>query len=77
MHELGRSTAREIAKLEIFQTIDIMLSLQMGVGQGAGISSLFHEFESSLVQEFKLFCEFGLFFREFHESRKIHEFWVP
>jgi len=34
---------------------------------GAGIcSSLCHEFESSLVQEFKLFQEFGLF-QEFHE----------
>jgi len=40
----------------------------MGTGQGAGIgSSHFHELESSLGREVKLFCEFS----------KIHNFRVP
>jgi len=53
--------------MEIVCTIDIMLSLCMGVGQAAGIFlSCFYEFESTLIQEFKLLCEFGLF-QEFCE----------
>jgi len=48
--------------MEIFHTIDVMLSLCMGFGQGAGIgSSVFCGFESSLVWEFKLYWEYGLF----------------
>jgi len=45
----------------IFHTIDVMLSLSVEVGWGAGIFlSRFPEFESSLGQEFKLFWEFGV-----------------
>jgi len=52
-------TASSSWPLEILHTIDVMLSSRMGVGQGAGISSsLFCEFETSLVQEFELFWEF-------------------
>jgi len=45
--------------MEIFHTIDIILSLQMGVGQRAGAlwSSHFHEFESSPVRDFELHQE--------------------
>jgi len=45
--------------MEIFYTIDHILSLSVGVDQGAGISSShFHEPESSLVRELTLFLEF-------------------
>jgi len=41
---------------EIFQTVDVMLSLGTGVGPGSGICcSLFREFESPLVWQFELF----------------------
>jgi len=43
----------------------------MGVGQGEGICfAFFHEFESSLVQEFEFFWEFSLF-QEFCKIREM------
>ena len=54
--------------LEIFHTIDIMLSLWTGVGQGA--ENLFHKF--SLFLEFNLFCKFKLF-HEFGEIRELRD----
>jgi len=37
--------------MEIFHTMDVMLSLSRGAGQGAGVrSSLFQEFKASLVR---------------------------
>ena len=49
----------------------------MGAGQGAGhyLFSHFCEFESSFLQEFELFWEYGLF-GKFHEIRKIPKFAV-
>ena len=49
--------------MDIFHTMGVMLCLWMVVGSGAGIFFLFrvHEFKSSLVREFELFLEFGLF----------------
>jgi len=47
--------------MEIFHIIDIMLSLGMRVGWGAGcllFSSLFRGLESSLFEDFGLFWEF-------------------
>jgi len=54
--------------MEIFYTIEVTLSLQMGVDQGAGtFPSHFHEFKSSLVWECKLFQEFRkIHFLQFH-----------
>ena len=43
---------------------------------GRNLSSLFCEFESSLVQELELFQEYGLF-GDFHKTHEICEFWVP
>jgi len=58
--------------VEMLCTTDIILSLQMGVGWG-GCRNLsfshFHEFESSVVQEFGLFGKFC-------KICKIHEFQV-
>ena len=63
--------------MEILHTIDIMLSLLIGSGQGAGLwSSLFCEFESSLGQEFELIWEFSLF-QKFREICESHNFQVP
>ena len=75
MRELGGSTDRQPSwPMEIFHTIEVMLSLAMGAGQGAGTwASLLREFESSLFWEFKLFQEFGLFW-EFCEVCK--NLWV-
>jgi len=39
--------------MEIFHTIDVMLSIQMTVGQEAGIC------ETGKFHEFGIFCEFG------------------
>jgi len=50
----------------------------MGVGQGQGAigSSLFHDFQSSLVWEFEPLWDF-VFFHKFCEICKIHEFGIP
>jgi len=55
--------------MEIFHTIGVLLSLGMGVGQGAGsyLLSCFHQFKFSLVWEFGLF-------QEFYEICKVNEF---
>jgi len=54
--------------MEMFHTIDVMLSLRMGLGWGTGIcSSVFHKFKSSLVWEFELYWEFG-FLEEFRKN---------
>jgi len=65
----GAQPGRETGwPMEIFHTINIMLSLWMWIGQGAGIvSSLFCGFESALVQEFK-FSGSSVFFRNFTKS---------
>jgi len=59
--------------MEIFYTIGVMVSLLMGVGQGAG-SSLFHVFKFSLVQELELIREFSLFLRI---SWNLQNLWFP
>jgi len=61
----------------MFHTMDAMLSLRMGVGQGAGIFfSHFCEFKSSLVQELELFQKFSLL-GEFCKIHEIRDFRVP
>jgi len=59
--------------MEIFHTIGVVLSLRMGIEQGAESFQLplFCEFKSSFVQEFKLFCEFVFFFRSFAKFSRI------
>jgi len=77
-------TASPSWPMEIFHTIEAMLSLWMGVGWGGGwwwwgvagiFLSHFRGFNSSLVCEFELCWQFSLF-GEFWEICEIHDFWV-
>ena len=81
MQELGESTARQTARLASRNILYHRRRAHSitGVDQEAGIflsSLFFHEFESSLVQNFKPVKQFGLVW-EFCEIRKICNFRVP
>jgi len=54
-------TASPSRPMQIFRTIDVMLSLHMGLAsrQEAINSSCFHQFESPFVWEFELSWEFS------------------
>jgi len=81
VQELGGSTARQPAqagqwKYSIPQTACSVYEQGLAVGQEAIGSSRFSGFQSSLVWEFELFREFGLFW-EFCGICKIREFGIP
>ena len=80
MQELGGSTGRQTAKLAngniLYHTCHAQIKNGGWLGARKVLAFLvFWEFESSLVQEFKLFWEFGVL-GEFCEIRKIQEFGV-